>query len=210
MATRSVHALPDTGLQYLCPYLSGADERFGKHLYETIWPYAQQADGQKVDLSIIRSAKQDAATKVFTTKLTEGYCGFECPDTGDFLKMNFPVDKVPYVGIWINEGGFFEGKGSFNMALEPCTGCPDKLETAIQRGEHALIKGGAKNSWSLDINHTEPMVLEERAWASQGGFSKEWIPVYLSSRYCPAGYWSCSWMSWGFCAEKIYSATWRT
>ena len=57
-------------------------ERFGKHLYETTWPHAQQTDGRKVDLSIIRSAKQDAATKVFTTKLAEGYCGFECPDTG--------------------------------------------------------------------------------------------------------------------------------
>ena len=126
-------------------------ERFGKHLYETTWPQARQADGTKVDLSIIRSAKEDAATKIFTTKLDEGFCGFEDPDTGDFLKMDFPVDKVPFVGIWINEGGFFEGKGSFNAALEPCTGCPDKLETAIQRGEHALIKGGAKNFWSLDI-----------------------------------------------------------
>ena len=127
-------------------------ERFGKHLYETTWPQAQQADGQKVDLSIIRSAKQDAATKVFTTKLAEGYCGFEYPDTGDFLKMSFPVEKVPYVGIWINEGGWpFEGKRSFNVALEPCTGCPDKLETAIQRGEHALIKGTSKNTWYMNI-----------------------------------------------------------
>ena len=72
-------------------------------------------------------------------------------NTGDFLEMTFPVDKVPYVGIWINEGGFFEGKGSFNVALEPCTGCPDKLETAIQRGEHALIKGASKNTWCMDI-----------------------------------------------------------
>jgi|FrelakmetLWP11LW_1041352.scaffolds.fasta_scaffold00381_10 hypothetical protein len=126
-------------------------ERFGKHLYETIWPHARQADGQNVDLSIIRSAKEDAATKVFTTKLDEGFCGFEDTKTGDFLTMTFPVDKVPYVGIWINEGGFFKGKGSFNVAIEPCTGCPDKLETAIQRGEHALIKGGATNTWSLDI-----------------------------------------------------------
>ncbi len=65
--------------------------------------------------------------------------------------MDFPVDKIPYVGIWINEGGFFEGKGSFNAAFEPCTGCPDKLETAIQRSEHALLKGSAKNTWSLDM-----------------------------------------------------------
>ncbi len=68
------------------------------------------------------------------------------------LKMFFPIEKVPYVGIWINEGGFFEGPGSFNMALEPCTGCPDKLETAIQRGEHDVIQGASKKTWYLDIS----------------------------------------------------------
>ncbi len=51
-------------------------ERFGKHLYETSWPQAQQADGKSVDLSVIRSANEDAATKVFTTKLVEGWCGY--------------------------------------------------------------------------------------------------------------------------------------
>jgi len=127
-------------------------ERFGKHLYETTWPEACQGDGEKVDLSIIRSANQDAGTKVFTTKLSEGWCALQYPHDDGFLKMSFPVDKVPYVGLWINEGGWpFEGQRSFNVALEPCTGCPDKLETAIQRDEYSLIKAGAKTSWSLDI-----------------------------------------------------------
>lgn len=124
-------------------------ERFGKHLYETSWPNAKEANGDIIDVSVIRSEKEDAATKFFTTKLEEGWCALEYPQ-GSVLKMTFDVEKVPYVGLWINEGGWSEGN-SFHVAMEPCTGCPDKLETAIQRGENAIIKGYTKKFWNLDI-----------------------------------------------------------
>jgi hypothetical protein len=56
------------------------------------------------------------------------------------------------VGLWINEGGWpFSGKRSFNVAMEPCTGCPDKLETAIQRNECSVVNGNGKKSWYLQI-----------------------------------------------------------
>jgi len=127
-------------------------ERFGELLYETSWPEARQADGAVVDLSVIRSADEDQATKVFTTRLEEGWCALHDRKTGDFIKLSFPVDRIPYVGLWINEGGWpFDGKPSFNVALEPCTGCPDKLETAVQRGEYASIRGLGEVSWTLEI-----------------------------------------------------------
>ena len=72
--------------------------------------------------------------------------------TSDFIKLSFPADRIPYVGLWINEGGWpFDGKPSFNVALEPCTGCPDKLETAVQQGEYASIRGLDEVSWTLEI-----------------------------------------------------------
>jgi hypothetical protein len=126
-------------------------ERFGKHLYETTWPNAWQADGKQADLSIVRSDDENAATKFFTTALPEGWCGLEDPESGDFLKMEFPVEKVPYVGVWINEGGVFEAGTNYQVALEPCTGCPDKLETAIQRGEYSIVKTQSTNTWYLNI-----------------------------------------------------------
>jgi len=127
-------------------------ERFGKHLYETSWPMAKESNGKTVDLSIVKTQNFDHASKVFTTTLSEGWCGLHDPQTGDFLKFSFPVKEIPFVGMWINEGGWpFDDKPSFNVALEPCTGCPDNLATAIQRGEHGLIKGLQTKSWTLDI-----------------------------------------------------------
>jgi len=128
------------------------NDRFNDYLSETNWPYAQQADGKKVDLSVIRSATEDSATKVFATKLDSGRCGFEDPNTGDFLQMSFSLNETPCIGLWINEGGWpFDGQGTFNMAIEPCNCCFDKIEDAVQKGKNGLVKANAKKTWHLDI-----------------------------------------------------------
>ena len=127
------------------------DERFGKHLYETDWPNAKQTDGRTVDLSTLRGPDSKTATKIFTTALDEGWCGLQKPSTGDYLKMSFDPGKTPFVGIWINEGGVFGEGENYHVALEPCNGCPDKLETAIQRGECAVLEGYSKTNWHLNI-----------------------------------------------------------
>jgi len=44
-----------------------------------------------------------------------------------------------------------DGRPGYNAALEPCTGCPDKLDTAIQRGEHACLQPHAEQVWDLVI-----------------------------------------------------------
>lgn len=128
------------------------NERLGRLLYETSWPRAQGAGGEVIDLSIVNSPEVNQATKFFTTVLEQGWCALHDPLTGNFLKFSFPVEKIPYVGVWINEGGWpLEGQPSYNVALEPCTGCPDKLDTAIQRDEYASLKGHGENTWTLVI-----------------------------------------------------------
>jgi len=82
------------------------NERLGKLLYETSWPQAQSPDGEVIDLSIIKTPEADQATKFFTTVMEQGWCALHDIRTGDFLKFSFPVKKIPYVGIWINEGGW--------------------------------------------------------------------------------------------------------
>jgi hypothetical protein len=126
-------------------------ERLVKSLHETLWPITKQTNGEKIDLSIVRSNKEDAVTKIFTTKLKEGWCGLRYPENV-ILKMVFPVEQIPYIGIWINEGGWpFKGEKSYNVAIEPCTNCQDKVKTAIQSNECAIINGRKKNFWYLHI-----------------------------------------------------------
>ena len=63
-------------------------------------------------------------------------------------KLIFPKDRVPYMGIWINEGGF---KGEYNCALEPSTGYYDSLEIAHKLGSIQPINPGETRQWYLDI-----------------------------------------------------------
>jgi len=128
------------------------NERLGKLLYETSWPKAQSPNGEVIDLNVVKPPEVNQATKFFTTALKQGYCALHNPATGNFIRFSFPVEKIPYVGVWINEGGWpLDGQPSYHVALEPCTGCPDKLEIAIRRGEYTHLKGRTECTWTLVI-----------------------------------------------------------
>lgn len=128
------------------------NEKFGKLLYQTTWPNAETPDGEMIDLSIIKTPDTNHATKFITTALNEGWCALHDVSTRSYLKISFPVEKIPYLGVWINEGGWpLNGEPSYDVALEPCTGCPDKLATAIQRGEHARIDARTTQKWYLQL-----------------------------------------------------------
>lgn len=63
-------------------------------------------------------------------------------------RLRFPCDEVPYLGVWVNEGGF---KGEYNCALEPATGFYDSLATAHGNKTVAPIPPGATRSWWMEI-----------------------------------------------------------
>jgi hypothetical protein len=112
------------------------DSRLGPLCAEHDWPVTKDAHGREVDLSVVASGELGFADKIFTTKLTEGWCALHDPKNGDFAAFAFSPEQVPYVGVWINQGGWpLEGETCFNVALEPCTGYPDQLDIALLRNE---------------------------------------------------------------------------
>jgi hypothetical protein len=123
----------------------------GRQIRQVGWPHAKQPDGSIVDISVLKPAHAKTAAKYFTTQLKEGWCGLQYPD-GHALKILFPAEKIPYLGLWINEGGWPSSDPSYNIAMEPCTGCPDELETAIQNGEYASIGNRQKKQWHLILS----------------------------------------------------------
>lgn len=149
---------PNAGMKILLPghppmkIVGAKHDRFGKGPHMATWPMAQQADGQTVDMSAIQPAIAQRSTKMFALKLEQGWCGLEDPNPEVYLKMSFPIEKIPYVGLWINEGGWpDEGKPSYDVALEPTTGCHDALDAAAACGECGCVAGGAEASWYLQI-----------------------------------------------------------
>ncbi|OHD53534.1 MAG: hypothetical protein A2Y33_03945 [Spirochaetes bacterium GWF1_51_8] len=62
--------------------------------------------------------------------------------------LRFPVIKIPYLGVWINQGGF---KNEYNIALEPSNGFYDSLENTKMLNSIAPIAPGQSRQWWLEI-----------------------------------------------------------
>ena len=64
-----------------------------------------------------------------------GWCGYRYHDTGKQLMLHYSPSVVPYLCVWLNNGGF---KGMYNVALEPCTAPFDRPDSA-QKAKCASI-----------------------------------------------------------------------
>ncbi len=82
----------------------------------------------------------------FKDKVREGKCGYYNPKTRKTLYLKYDGDKIPYLGIWINDGGF---KGMYNAAIEPATIPYDSPQNARARNMSFAIK--PKESFEFTI-----------------------------------------------------------
>jgi galactose mutarotase-like enzyme len=127
-------------------------ERLGKFGDSCGWPVAACKDGERVDLSELRDASARTADKLFTSRLQDGTCALCYPQTKETIAFHFNPQDVPYLGIWICQGGWPSPESEhFTVGLEPCTGYPDSLREAIHRGSCDRLRPGQKKKWALSI-----------------------------------------------------------
>ncbi|MCG8571473.1 MAG: DUF5107 domain-containing protein [Spirochaetes bacterium] len=101
------------------------------------YPIAHLANGSELDLSRLEPKKAKNHEKYYVPHpLTNGSCSIEYQKSRERLIYHFPVDKVPYLGIWKNHGWL---KNDYNFALEPCTGLYDDLYLAHKMKKSAFI-----------------------------------------------------------------------
>ena len=63
-------------------------------------------------------------------------------------RLAFPEKEVPYLGVWINEGGY---KNEYNCALEPTTGFYDSLELAKKNQSLIALAPRETRRWWMEI-----------------------------------------------------------
>jgi hypothetical protein len=75
------------------------------------------------------------------------------PRENEGIALRFDPQLVPYIGIWICQGGWPTSRTAkhFTVALEPCSGRPDSLEEAIKRNECAVIRSLESMQWWMEI-----------------------------------------------------------
>ncbi len=81
----------------------------------------------------------------YTEKMSEGRFSLRYPDSRK-LTFEFDKEKMPYLGVWINNGEF---QGIYNIAPEPCTVPFDAPHKAAERGYFSDI--APRSSFELDI-----------------------------------------------------------
>ncbi|CAN5345792.1 hypothetical protein BH10ACT7_BH10ACT7_28200 [soil metagenome] len=57
--------------------------------------------------------------------------------------------RAPYLGLWINRGGFPSDSPLYHFAIEPTVGSTDSLRTSVEHGTAGVLAGGA--SVSLEV-----------------------------------------------------------
>lgn len=127
----------------------GGSERLGDYGAYHSWPVTHTVSGDAYNMSNICPETSKACEKYYVHgKIKEGWCAIYNTNTGSYVSLTFPVEQVPYLGIWLNEGGYLE---QYNIALEPCTGSFDAVDIASLRGQVGLIKAKSACEWFLNI-----------------------------------------------------------
>jgi hypothetical protein len=113
------------------------------------WPYLKDKEGKSYRADISRNHDVKGFEKYyFNNRLKDGWCQLIYPENKNNLKVSFPVDTVPYLGVLMNEGGW---DGLYNIIIEPCTICYDRPDVAKKYGQVSLVKGSGVCSWHIEI-----------------------------------------------------------
>lgn len=112
------------------------------------FPKAHSDNTQReINLHHVWGTKDNNCDKYyFCAPLQEGWCEALQPELGRKLRFEFPVEKVPYLGLWKTQGGF---KGDYNFALEPCTGLFDDVYVANRTGHIQSVPANGEYTWFL-------------------------------------------------------------
>jgi hypothetical protein len=118
-------------------------EGFGR---EFDWPVA--AEG--LDLSKLKVGDDEkSCVKFFSEKMQVGWAALHDSQRGDLLAFLFDPSVLPYVGVWINRGGW---GGYQHVAIEPSNGRPDGLDVAAGQWNSAQkLCAGQCRTWELSI-----------------------------------------------------------
>lgn len=114
------------------------------------WPRAKQDGGDVVLLDHVGPADQKQARKFYALPETKvGWVGLIQQPTNNWVAMAWDSDKVPYFGLWIDEG--YHSSESV-VTPEPSTGFYDCLSLAWNNGRVMTIEPGKTISWTLTVS----------------------------------------------------------
>lgn len=113
------------------------------------WPEAVTDSGQRVRIDRVGPASLYQARKFFTLPdATVPWAGLIRYPAGDWLRLDWDPNQVPYLGLWVDEGRISHESVA---ALEPMTGFYDSLALAWEKKLVLVVEPGDKETWVLAV-----------------------------------------------------------
>jgi hypothetical protein len=123
--------------------------RFARYAARADWPVMTTRDGEEHHLDRIGPAALGLAEKYWVDgRMPAGWAALHHTDTGEALGFAWPVETVPYLGVWVTEGGL---AGHYHVALEPGTAAMDRPDVALRWDRAWTLPARSSVEWYLTL-----------------------------------------------------------
>ncbi len=128
---------------------SSAGDRLGRSGEDIAWPRPRSSASE--DVSVVGPPDGMQADKLFAGPLTEGRCTLLRPSAGEGLELTFPVQVLPWVGLWICRDAWPADapRRQYTVAFEPSSAPHDSLDAAVADGTAWQLAPGEQRTWTL-------------------------------------------------------------
>ncbi len=128
-------------------------EIFGEPGKVYSYPLAVLKDGNIYHLNKIKPEDSHKTEKFYVNgDITIGECGVYYPSKDLNCKICFNPEELPYLGLWITEGGF---RGDYNLALEPSNGFYDSIDIAAKNNKLKRLNSGDLLEFNCKIKFSD-------------------------------------------------------
>jgi galactose mutarotase-like enzyme len=110
------------------------------------WQYPRQG---ALDFSLIAVDSGRCRKFYFSSPVKEGTCSLVDPSAGMAIGLRFPPEQVPYLGIWVNEGGW---AGQNNIGIEPAFGGMDSPVQAARYDMRSGLAPRETKNWYVEVS----------------------------------------------------------
>jgi len=113
------------------------------------WPLATTVEGKPLHLNRIGPASLKTCRKFYVApESLIGWAGLYKPESGNWLRMEWSPEQVPYVGIWVDEGAV---NTEATFAIEISTGYHDSLVTAWEKQRLTVLAAQESYAWDVTV-----------------------------------------------------------
>lgn len=124
------------------------NNRLGKTGAIHPWPETIDRFGNPYDISLVGQHDCTCDKLYVREQMKKGEISLYHPVSNEELKMHFPVNKVPHIGLWINRRGY---EDQFNVGPEPATGALDDLYVAYFMEKCSVLLPRGTYSFHLEF-----------------------------------------------------------